>query len=194
MDGPISDGLSNLINMTSTMLLKLSAVILFTPSFLLPGVLLAVVGGWIGQVYIKAQLSVKREMSVAKAPVLAHFGAAMAGIGSCFAVKFRFYGAHPSTWQCRSVLMVCRSHSGRSPCIGSTDTLVRVVRFTTLTGSYPSLLPPARTHCDPRQVGVYPYRRRRRSIFRRAWCIPHLWPVAAYCGGYGFLDDNGVRV
>ena len=82
VDGPISDGLSNLINMTLTMLLKLAAVILFTPSFLLPGVLLAVAGGWIGQVYIKAQLSVKREMSVAKAPVLAHFGAAMAGLGN----------------------------------------------------------------------------------------------------------------
>lgn len=67
--------------MTLSMLMKLGAVVLFTPFFFLPGVLMAVIGGYCGQVYIKAQLSVKREMSVARAPVLGHFGAAMAGLG-----------------------------------------------------------------------------------------------------------------
>lgn len=33
-----------------------------------------------GNVYMKAQLSVKRELSKAKAPVMAHFGAAVEGI------------------------------------------------------------------------------------------------------------------
>lgn len=38
-------------------------------------------GGTLGNIYIKAQLSVKRELSKAKAPVVAHFGAAVEGIG-----------------------------------------------------------------------------------------------------------------
>jgi hypothetical protein len=46
--------------------------------------LLAIVGGACGQLYIKAQLAVKRHMSVAHAPVLGHFGAAITGMGeSC---------------------------------------------------------------------------------------------------------------
>ncbi|KAG6919579.1 hypothetical protein DXG01_004242 [Tephrocybe rancida] len=48
----------------------------------------AILGGWAGQIYIAAQLSVKREMSNAKAPVLGHFGAAIAGLTS-----IRAYGA-----------------------------------------------------------------------------------------------------
>lgn len=59
-----------------------------TPLFLVPGVLVAVLGGACGQIYIAAQLSVKREMSNAKAPVLGHFGAAIAGLTS-----LRAYGA-----------------------------------------------------------------------------------------------------
>ncbi|KAK1228100.1 hypothetical protein PQX77_008871 [Marasmius sp. AFHP31] len=39
-------------------------------------------GLWCGQVYIKSQMSVKREMSNAKAPVLGHFGSAIAGLTS----------------------------------------------------------------------------------------------------------------
>lgn len=81
MDGPISDWLSGLLDTGMQMLLKLGAVIYFAPGFLLPGVFLALSGGAIGQIYMKAQLSVKREMSVAKAPVLGHFGAAIASLG-----------------------------------------------------------------------------------------------------------------
>lgn len=70
VDGPISMGLWRLSEMTMAMLVKFSAVVLLTPAFLAPGILVAILGGWIGQVYIAAQLSVKREMSNAKAPVL----------------------------------------------------------------------------------------------------------------------------
>jgi hypothetical protein len=48
--------------------------------FLLPGLFIGLLGGWVGCIYLKAQLSVKREMSNAKAPVLGHFGAAIAGL------------------------------------------------------------------------------------------------------------------
>jgi hypothetical protein len=43
--------------------------------------MVAIMGSWCGQIYIKAQLSVKREMSNARSPVLGHFGAAISGLG-----------------------------------------------------------------------------------------------------------------
>lgn len=70
VDGPIPTELWWLAEMTISMLVKFGAVVLFSPVFFLPGVLVAVVGGWCGQVYMAAQLSVKRNMSNAKAPVL----------------------------------------------------------------------------------------------------------------------------
>lgn len=52
------------------------------------GILLAVLGGFLGQIYMKAQLSVKREMSNAKAPVIGIFNGAVSGL-----VSIRAYGA-----------------------------------------------------------------------------------------------------
>ena len=68
------------MEVTIFLLMKVIAVVAFTPLFLIPSVIVAIVGGVLGHVYIKAQLSVKREMSVAKAPVLGHFSAAISGI------------------------------------------------------------------------------------------------------------------
>ena len=65
---------------TLSMITRLGAVVLFTPSFVFPAIAIAAVGGWLGQVYIKAQLCVKREMSTAKAPVLGILGGAIAGL------------------------------------------------------------------------------------------------------------------
>jgi hypothetical protein len=42
---------------------------------------LAIVGAAIAQRYLKAQLVVKRQLSVIEAPVIAHFGATVSGIG-----------------------------------------------------------------------------------------------------------------
>ncbi|KAJ7101009.1 hypothetical protein C8R43DRAFT_1141277 [Mycena crocata] len=91
VDGPISQGLWGLLEMSMSMIIKFGAVILFTPLFFIPGVLVGFLGNWFGQIYIAAQLSVKREMSNAKAPVLGHFGAAIAGLTS-----IRAYGAQSS--------------------------------------------------------------------------------------------------
>ena len=55
------------------MLIKLGAVVILTPVFFLPGLLVALIGGICGQIYMKAQLPVKREMSNAKAPVLGQY-------------------------------------------------------------------------------------------------------------------------
>ncbi|EPT00314.1 hypothetical protein FOMPIDRAFT_1023884 [Fomitopsis schrenkii] len=74
--------------MSLEMVMKLGVVVLMSPIFLVPGVLIAVLGAWVGEIYMKAQLAVKRERSNAKAPVLGHFGAAFAGLTS-----IRAYGA-----------------------------------------------------------------------------------------------------
>ena len=66
--------------MTSTMITKLGGIVMFSPIFLVAGLVIAAAGGWCGEIYMKAQLSVKREMSNARAPVLANFGAAIAGL------------------------------------------------------------------------------------------------------------------
>ena len=69
------------------MLIKLSAVVIYTPVFLVPAVLTALLGAWTGQVYIKAQMSVKRELSNAKSPVLSVFGGAIAGLGKILSTR-----------------------------------------------------------------------------------------------------------
>jgi hypothetical protein len=83
VDGPISNNFTWLIEISSTMLIKFIAVVYLTPVFIVPGTVIAVLGGWLGQMYMKAQIAIKREMSNAKAPVLGHFGAAVAGISAC---------------------------------------------------------------------------------------------------------------
>lgn len=80
VDGPMTWYFGFVVELTISMFLKFCAIIYFSPKFIGPGMFVAVLGGVCGQVYIKAQLSVKREMSNARAPVLGHFGAAMAGL------------------------------------------------------------------------------------------------------------------
>ncbi|KAJ7198849.1 P-loop containing nucleoside triphosphate hydrolase protein, partial [Mycena pura] len=88
IDDTLSEGFWNLISASINMLTRLSAVILFIPLFFIPGALVGILGSLCGRVYLASQLSVKRELSNAKAPVLAHFGATMAGL-----VSVRAYGA-----------------------------------------------------------------------------------------------------
>ncbi|KAJ4476620.1 hypothetical protein J3R30DRAFT_3759412 [Lentinula aciculospora] len=82
VDGPVAMWLQMVSEISIMMILKYTAVVVITPIFFCPGVIVAFLGALCGQVYIKAQLSVKREMSNARAPVLGHFGAAIAGLTS----------------------------------------------------------------------------------------------------------------
>ncbi|KAJ3718421.1 hypothetical protein C8R42DRAFT_723772 [Lentinula raphanica] len=82
VDGPVPMWLQAVSEISAMMIMKYTAVVVITPIFFLPGIVVALLGGLCGQVYIKAQLSVKREMSNARAPVLGHFGAAIAGLTS----------------------------------------------------------------------------------------------------------------
>ncbi|KAH9056241.1 hypothetical protein EDB87DRAFT_1676120 [Lactarius vividus] len=88
LDGPLADTFSWVIDISAAMLLKFIAVVYFTPVFSVPGIVIAILGAWLGRVYMKAQIAIKREMSNAKAPVLGHFGASVAGLTS-----IRAYGA-----------------------------------------------------------------------------------------------------
>ena len=69
--------------------MKLLAVVALSPVFAIPGMLVSILGGYCGQIYMKAQLSVKREMSNARAPVLGHFGAAIAGLSEYYIFPLR---------------------------------------------------------------------------------------------------------
>ncbi|KAI5124482.1 hypothetical protein M0805_008364 [Coniferiporia weirii] len=88
VDGPVSQTLGWVVELTLTLIMRLVAIVYLTPLFLIPGIVVGALGSWCGQIYIKAQLSVKREMSNAKSPVLNHFGAAIAGL-----VSIRAFGA-----------------------------------------------------------------------------------------------------
>ncbi|QRW00087.1 ABC transporter transmembrane region [Ceratobasidium sp. AG-Ba] len=88
IDGSLPNTLQKLVDLTIQLALRLSAILIFSPVFVFPGATLLVIGIWIGQVYITAQLWVKREMSNARSPVFGHFGAALAGVAT-----IRAYGA-----------------------------------------------------------------------------------------------------
>ncbi|KAH9951515.1 hypothetical protein B0H21DRAFT_775731 [Amylocystis lapponica] len=80
--------LRTLMEDTFSMALKLGAVFITAPIFTLPGIIVAIVGAWIAGLYVKAQLSAKREASIADAPRVQHFTAMIAGLTS-----IRAYGA-----------------------------------------------------------------------------------------------------
>ncbi|KAJ7481603.1 hypothetical protein FB451DRAFT_1030640 [Mycena latifolia] len=88
VDGAIASTLQSVIHASVNMLVKLCAIVIFTPVFFFAGIFVGITGAVCGQIYMASQLSVKREMSNAKAPVLAHFGATMAGL-----ISVRAYGA-----------------------------------------------------------------------------------------------------
>ncbi|KDR68699.1 hypothetical protein GALMADRAFT_146052 [Galerina marginata CBS 339.88] len=88
IDGALTAYFGLVVEMTISGLIKLAGPVIYSPVFLLPGILVSALGVYLGNIYLKAQMSVKREMSNARSPVLAHFGAATAGL-----VSIRAYGA-----------------------------------------------------------------------------------------------------
>ncbi|RPD55459.1 P-loop containing nucleoside triphosphate hydrolase protein [Lentinus tigrinus ALCF2SS1-7] len=82
LDNRFSRALEAFVEIMVYLILKMFGVIVFSPIFIFPALLVALGGVVCGNIYMKAQLCVKREMSAAKAPVLGHFGAAISGITS----------------------------------------------------------------------------------------------------------------
>lgn len=81
VDGPIIQNFDAVAAISIFTIVKLGLIVFFSPIFLLPCVAVVLVGIWCGQIYNTTILSVKREMNNARAPVLAHFGAAITGLG-----------------------------------------------------------------------------------------------------------------
>jgi len=66
VDGPIPQSLYWAFNELIGMFTKLSVIVFFSPIFLFPGIAVAILGISMGNLYLKAQLSVKREMRYTK--------------------------------------------------------------------------------------------------------------------------------
>ncbi|KAF4608742.1 hypothetical protein EYR40_001089 [Pleurotus pulmonarius] len=98
IDSFIPQYLDMLLAMATDMVIKLGVIIIFTPLFLGPSVVIAVFGSWVGQVYIAAQLPVRREMSIAKSPVLGQWLCVRVEfLGNTFAATlaaYLLYGPH----------------------------------------------------------------------------------------------------
>lgn len=63
IDGRLANNINNVLQLTASIIGKMVGIVIFTPAFLAPGVLLGAIGGIIAQVYIKAQLPIKRYVS-----------------------------------------------------------------------------------------------------------------------------------
>lgn len=179
VDSAIPDYLEPVLNIGISMIAKFIAVVVFSPVFLLPGVVAFAVGAFFGQVYIKAQLSVKREMSNARSPVLSHFGAAIAGIGTRL--------IHPGG-QC-NLIRFCSFH----PCLFCPGFLQAEV----FAPHRPSHAPLSYL-LQLKQMDLDPCRCRWRHLF---FCFGNLlgvfdWrhPKAWICREYRFLVEHGHRI
>ena len=62
VDGPLPQSFANLTEIGMTLITKVGVIIIFTPIFFAPGLAVAGLGFYLGNLYLKAQLSVKREM------------------------------------------------------------------------------------------------------------------------------------
>lgn len=82
VDGPVVAFLLRVIDMSFDIVVRLVAVVVISPVFVFPGIMVGVIMAFVGQLYMKAQLAIKRERSNARSPVLGHFGAAIAGLGT----------------------------------------------------------------------------------------------------------------
>jgi len=60
VDGPLADDLEAVCEITAAAVLKLAAIVYFTPLFLWPGLAFGIKSYILGTIYIAAQLSVKR--------------------------------------------------------------------------------------------------------------------------------------
>ena len=62
VDGEIAMMFGAVVELFLCMVVKLSGPVIFTPIFLIPGLIITIIGVYIGNIYLKAQMSVKREM------------------------------------------------------------------------------------------------------------------------------------
>lgn len=78
----------NLVSDVISLSLNFVAVLVNSPIFTIPGIIVCLYGIRLGNKYLRAQLPIKREMSNAKSPIYSHTGAAIAGL-----ITIRAFGA-----------------------------------------------------------------------------------------------------
>ncbi|KAL7281057.1 hypothetical protein ACG7TL_004359 [Trametes sanguinea] len=88
IDTIIPRSILGVLETTVFVFVRIAAASLIVPIFVVPSAIVGWAGAWLGRIYLKAQLCVKREMSNTRAPVLGHFGSAISGL-----VSIRAYGA-----------------------------------------------------------------------------------------------------
>ena len=80
VDGPFAEAFKRVLESVVGISMKLIAIVIMTPVFLVPGLVVFLVGAYCGQIYTSAQLAMGRVQSVKKAPVLGNFGVAISGL------------------------------------------------------------------------------------------------------------------
>lgn len=80
LQGPVTSMFNDVVQIALNLTTTLTAILLYSPVFFFPGIVVALVGAVVGKMYMAAQLSVKREMSNAKSPIYSNFGASVAGL------------------------------------------------------------------------------------------------------------------
>ncbi|KAJ7662659.1 hypothetical protein DFH06DRAFT_1471446 [Mycena polygramma] len=88
LDGMLPAMLKDVIYVSTLMVVELSSIVLVVPQVSFVGLFVGILGYFLGQVYMAAQLGIKREVSNSKALILGHLGAAVSGL-----VSVRAYGA-----------------------------------------------------------------------------------------------------
>ncbi|KAF8150440.1 P-loop containing nucleoside triphosphate hydrolase protein [Mycena galopus ATCC 62051] len=93
VDDAMTVGVSRVLQLTLGLCIKFATVILFSPAFLVPGVLVTLIGGLFGQLFMRAQLPVKREMSSTRSPILGHFSGVITGLASirAYSLQDKFF-------------------------------------------------------------------------------------------------------
>jgi hypothetical protein len=82
VDDSLPNYLRHTLGQAIQALARLIGIVINAPVFIFPGFIMAGLGVILSQLYLKVQLSVKRERSNAKAPVLAEVTGAFAGLTS----------------------------------------------------------------------------------------------------------------
>lgn len=85
VDGLLSQFFYSFMRMTVAMIISFSmSVAMAGWSAFIPGLVLFILGSFLGLVYLKCQICIRREMSNAQAPVISQIGAALSGLRKLF--------------------------------------------------------------------------------------------------------------
>ncbi|KAG7086727.1 hypothetical protein E1B28_002661 [Marasmius oreades] len=91
VDMQIPNYIEHFATLALKMFTQLVALVFYNRTFILPALVLMVIGKWLGDVWARAVRCIRREQSNSKAPVLAQFDGAISGI-----VSIRAYGVQES--------------------------------------------------------------------------------------------------